>query len=82
MVLFAQLFPDERIFQTLSGKLSWSHFVELESSGIRVAQYLTELPPKEILERRFHEAIVAARARHPRQREHHRVTLRAREVTR
>jgi predicted nuclease of restriction endonuclease-like (RecB) superfamily len=37
--------------------------LELESSGIRVAQYLTELPPKEILERRFHEAIVAARAR-------------------
>lgn len=37
--------------------------LELESSGIRVAQYLTELPPKEMLERRFHEAIVAARAR-------------------
>jgi predicted nuclease of restriction endonuclease-like (RecB) superfamily len=37
--------------------------LELESSGIRVAQYLTELPPKEILERRFHEAIVAARKR-------------------
>jgi predicted nuclease of restriction endonuclease-like (RecB) superfamily len=37
--------------------------LQLESSGIRVAQYLTELPPKEILERRFHEAIVAARAR-------------------
>ena len=37
--------------------------LELESSGIRVAQYLTELPPKETLERRFHEAIVAARAR-------------------
>lgn len=37
--------------------------LELESSGIRVAQYLTELPPKEIVERRFHEAIVAARAR-------------------
>ena len=37
--------------------------LELESSGIRVAQYLTELPPKQILERRFHEAIVAARAR-------------------
>jgi predicted nuclease of restriction endonuclease-like (RecB) superfamily len=37
--------------------------LELEATGIRVAQYLTELPPKEILERRFHEAIVAARAR-------------------
>ena len=29
MVLFAELFPDEKIFQTLSGKLSWSHFIEL-----------------------------------------------------
>jgi hypothetical protein len=28
-----------------------------------VAQYLTELPPEKILERRFHEAIVAARRR-------------------
>jgi predicted nuclease of restriction endonuclease-like (RecB) superfamily len=37
--------------------------LELESSGIRVAQYLTELPPREILEKRFHEAIVEARAR-------------------
>ena len=37
--------------------------LELESSGIRVAQYLTELPPKQILEQRFHEAIVAARTR-------------------
>jgi uncharacterized protein YyaL (SSP411 family) len=37
--------------------------LELESSGIRVAQYLTELPPEKILERRFHEAIVAARRR-------------------
>ena len=40
-----------------------SFLKELESSGIRVAQYLTELPPREILEKRFHEAIVAARAR-------------------
>ena len=37
--------------------------LELESSGIRVAQYLTELPPREILERRFHEAVAQARAR-------------------
>lgn len=37
--------------------------LELEASGIRVAQYLTDLPPKEILEGRFREAIVAGRAR-------------------
>ena len=29
MVLFAELFPDEKILQTLSGELSWSHFIEL-----------------------------------------------------
>lgn len=37
--------------------------LELEKTGIRVAQYLTELPPREVLERRLHEAIVSARAR-------------------
>ena len=37
--------------------------LELERTGIRVAQYLTELPPREVLQRRLHEAIVAARAR-------------------
>jgi len=29
MIRFAELYPDVRIVQTLSGKLSWSHFVEL-----------------------------------------------------
>jgi predicted nuclease of restriction endonuclease-like (RecB) superfamily len=37
--------------------------LELEKSGIRVAEYLTELPPKEILQRRLHEAVAQARAR-------------------
>lgn len=37
--------------------------LELEQSGVRVAQYLTELPPREILEQRFHEAVAQARAR-------------------
>ena len=37
--------------------------LELEKTGIRVAQYLTELPPREVLESRLHEAMVAARAR-------------------
>jgi len=36
--------------------------LELEQSGIRVAQYLTELPPKDVLQRRFHQAIAHARA--------------------
>jgi predicted nuclease of restriction endonuclease-like (RecB) superfamily len=29
MIRFAELYPNVRIVQTLSGKLSWSHFVEL-----------------------------------------------------
>jgi len=29
MIRFAELYPDVRIVQTLSGKLSWSHFAEM-----------------------------------------------------
>jgi DUF1016 N-terminal domain len=37
--------------------------LELEKSSIRVAEYLTELPPKEVLQLRLHEAVAQARAR-------------------
>jgi hypothetical protein len=37
--------------------------LQLERSGIRVAEYLTELPPREVLERRLHEALRATRER-------------------
>jgi hypothetical protein len=37
--------------------------LRLEESGIRVAEYLTELPPREVLARKLHEAIRVARAR-------------------
>jgi predicted nuclease of restriction endonuclease-like (RecB) superfamily len=37
--------------------------LELEASGIRVAEYLTELPPRPLLERKLHDAIVLARRR-------------------
>jgi predicted nuclease of restriction endonuclease-like (RecB) superfamily len=37
--------------------------LEMEKSKIRVAQYLTELPPKDVLEKRFHEVIRHARLR-------------------
>jgi hypothetical protein len=37
--------------------------LELEKTGIRVAQYLTELPPREVMQKRLHEAIVSARSR-------------------
>ncbi|MDA8254888.1 MAG: DUF1016 N-terminal domain-containing protein [Betaproteobacteria bacterium] len=37
--------------------------LELEKSGIHVAEYLTALPPREVLERKLHEAVISARAR-------------------
>jgi hypothetical protein len=37
--------------------------LELEQTGIRVAQYLTELPPKKMLQQRLHDAIAQARVR-------------------
>jgi len=37
--------------------------LQLEKSGIRVAQYLTELPPRAVVKRRLHEALRAARER-------------------
>ena len=37
--------------------------LRLSAGGIRVASYLTELPPKKLLEQRLHEAMQRARAR-------------------
>ena len=37
--------------------------LELETRGIRIAEYLTALPPRELLKRRLHEAVRLARAR-------------------
>ena len=38
-------------------------YLDLGRSGIHVAEYLTELPPREILQQRFHAAVAQARAR-------------------
>jgi predicted nuclease of restriction endonuclease-like (RecB) superfamily len=38
-------------------------YLDLGRSGIHVAGYLTELPPRELLARRLHEAVARARAR-------------------
>jgi hypothetical protein len=38
--------------------------LQLEKSGIRVAEYLTELPPKKLLERKLRTAIRNARLQH------------------
>lgn len=37
--------------------------LELEKSGIRVAEYLTELPPRKVLEKKLHKAVEHARQR-------------------
>lgn len=37
--------------------------LELDASGIHVAEYLTALPPKEVLQAKLHEAIAISRAR-------------------
>jgi hypothetical protein len=37
--------------------------LRLDESGIQIASYLTELPPKDLLERKLHESAVRARAR-------------------
>ena len=37
--------------------------LQLDKSGIRVASYLTELPPRPVLKKKLHAAIVSARAR-------------------
>jgi len=38
--------------------------LELEKSGIHVAQYLTVLPPREVLEAKLHQAIESAKAKY------------------
>jgi predicted nuclease of restriction endonuclease-like (RecB) superfamily len=37
--------------------------LQLDKSGIRIAAYLTELPPRKLLQKKLHEAIILARAR-------------------
>jgi len=39
-------------------------YLELDQSGIHVAQYLTELPPKELMEAKLHAAIAIAKQTH------------------
>jgi hypothetical protein len=65
--------PDEEspIGLILCADKSTEHvrLLRLETAGIRVAQYLTELPPREVLERKLHEAIRLAREQLARQTE-------------
>ncbi len=42
-------------------------YLDLGRKGVHVAEYLTELPPREVMQARFHQAISSARARLDRQ---------------
>lgn len=42
-------------------------YLDLGRKGVHVAEYLTELPPREVLQARFHQAISTARSRLDRQ---------------
>lgn len=56
---------EEPIGLILCAEKSAEHveLLELEASGIRVAEYLTELPPRPLLEKTLHQAIKLARRR-------------------
>lgn len=43
------------------GSYETIELLQLDASGIHVAEYLTELPPKDLLERKLHQAIQQAR---------------------
>lgn len=59
--------PDEQsplgIILCAGKKQEQIELLELDRSGIHVAEYLTVLPPKEVLQTKLHDAIVSARRR-------------------
>ena len=63
MMQFAEYFPDDKIVSAVSTQLTWLHLLQLDKSGIKVAQYMTELPSKELLQRQIHKGLEAARLR-------------------
>ena len=44
-------------------KRETAHYLDLDARGIHVAEYLTDLPPREVLQERLHRAIASARER-------------------
>ena len=65
MMQFALQFPDFQIVSTLLSKLSCVSFsdsyADKYKSGIRVAQYLTELPSKDVLLRQLQKSLAVAK---------------------
>ena len=60
MMQFASLFDNMEIVSQAATQLSWSHFIELlqlEKSGIKVAEYLTELPDLKLLKQKLQQEL-------------------------
>lgn len=55
--------PPLGIFLCSGKKQELIELLELDASGIHVAEYLTELPPKALLQQKLHEAITRSRQR-------------------
>ncbi len=65
-----EVFADEQILSTVQRELSWSHLkaliymeelLQLPQSNIRVADYLTLLPPRATLQAKLRQSIAIAR---------------------
>jgi len=61
-----EMLPEEKtplgLILCAEGARETIELLQLDQSGIRIAEYLTELPAKELLEKKLHTAIIAARA--------------------
>lgn len=53
--------PPVGLILCAEGSREQIELLELGQSGIHVAQYLTELPPKDVLKRKLHDAITYSR---------------------
>lgn len=64
MMKFAQKYPDEQFVASLMRQLSWTHILQqLDKAGIKVAKYMTEFPPKEVLMKQIRKSLAIAKAR-------------------
>jgi hypothetical protein len=60
MIHFAEVFNDMEI--VAAGKSSEQiELLQLDKSGIKVAGYLTQLPDRELLKQKLHQAVIMAR---------------------
>jgi hypothetical protein len=60
MMQFTSLFPDVEIVSQAATQLSYSHFtamLQLEKSGIKVAEYLTVFPDLKLLKQKLHQEL-------------------------